>query len=137
MTPRIYGLACCNGASGTSSDHAAFSGGRKLQNAILRGVLRRDARLNILRVQDTAVNDADDPTVLAWAAEQDYLFLTHDLTTMPEYAYARVRAARPMPGVFAVSADVSIGVLIEDLLLIAEFSDAEEWADQVWYLPLR
>ena len=56
---------------------------------------------------------------------------------MPEYAYARVRAAHPMPGVFAVGADVPIGVLIEDLLLIGEFSDAEEWADQVWYLPLR
>ncbi len=114
-----------------------FLADENFNNAILHGVLRRDVRLHILRVQDTAVNGADDPTVLTWAAEQGYLLLTHDLTTMPEYAYARVRAARPMPGVFAVGADVPIGVLIEDLLLIAEFSDAEEWADQVWYLPLR
>ena len=47
-----------------------FLANENINNAILRGILRRDVRLHILRVQDTAVNGADNPTVLAWAAEQ-------------------------------------------------------------------
>jgi len=42
-----------------------------------------------------------------------------------------------MPGVFAIGLDVPIGAVIEELLLITECSEEEEWADQVWHLPLR
>lgn len=35
---------------------------------ILRGVLRRNPNVDIVRVQDTAVYQADDPTGLAWSA---------------------------------------------------------------------
>lgn len=90
-----------------------------------------------MRVQDTALSGADDPAVLDWAAEHGYLVLTHDVTTMIDHAYARAEAGRSMPGVFAVSADSPIGALIEDLLPIVGSSSAEDWADQVWYPPLR
>jgi len=42
-----------------------------------------------------------------------------------------------MPGIFEVSRKVSIGVAIEELLLIAECSLEGEWEGQVRYLPLR
>jgi hypothetical protein len=41
-----------------------------------------------------------------------------------------------MPGVFEASAGLSIGRVIEDLLLIAECSREGEWEGQVRYLPL-
>lgn len=44
---------------------------------------------------------------------------------------------RPMPGVFEVSRAVSVGVAIEDLLLLAECSLDSEWEGQVRYLSLR
>ena len=83
----------------------------------------------ITRVQDTIVSGTDDPFVLSWAAEQGYIVLTHDVTTMTEHAYARIANEQPMPGVFAIGLDVPIGVVIEDLLLIAECSEKEEWAN--------
>ncbi len=42
-----------------------------------------------------------------------------------------------MPGVFEVSRAVSIGVAIEDILLLVECSREGEWEGQVRYLPLR
>ena len=42
-----------------------------------------------------------------------------------------------MPGVFEVSRAVSVGVVIEDLLLLAECSLDSEWEGQVRCLPLR
>ena len=53
-----------------------------------------------------------------------------------KYAYERVEAGLPMPGVFDVSQTVPVGVVIDDILLIAESSLEGEWEGQVLYLPL-
>ena len=53
------------------------------------------------------------------------------------YAYERTRAGKPMTGVFEVSREVLIGQVIEDILLLAEYSLEGEWEGQVRYLPLR
>ena len=104
---------------------------------IVRGVRRRRRDVDIVRVQDIGLSGADDPTVLAWAAEQQRVLLTHDVSTMTRYAYDRIREAKPMPGVFEVSRKVSLSVAIEEILLLAECSEDGEWEGQVRYLPLR
>lgn len=65
------------------------------------------------------------------------MLLTHDVTTMTRYAYDRVRAGRSMPGIFEVGRSVPVGIAIEEILLIAEYSLEGEWEGQVRYLPLR
>ena len=47
-----------------------------------------------------------------------------------------VRNGLPMPGVFAVSQSIPIAQAIADILLLAEYSIAGEWENQVRYLPL-
>jgi hypothetical protein len=105
-------------------------------NDIVRGLLRRNPDLDITRVQDSGLSGADDPLVLAWAAEEGRILLTHDVTTITRYAYERVIAGQPMPGVFEVSRAVPVGLAIEDILLLAECSLNGEWEGQVRYLPL-
>ncbi|HXT37958.1 MAG TPA: DUF5615 family PIN-like protein [Chloroflexota bacterium] len=105
-------------------------------NDLIRGVLRRQATCDIVRVQDVGLTGADDPSVLAWAAEQGRIVLSHDLATLPDHAYARIGSALPMPGVFAVAAASPIGQVIEDVLILAECSDNAEWDGRVLYLPL-
>jgi Domain of unknown function (DUF5615) len=104
---------------------------------IIRGLLRRRPDLDLVRVQDAGLSGASDPAVLEWAAADDRLLLTHDVTTVTHYAYERVGAGRRMPGVVEVSRFVPLGQAIEDILLLAELSLPDEWADQVLYLPLR
>jgi hypothetical protein len=106
-------------------------------NDIVRGVRRRNAAVDIVRVQDEGLSGAEDPAVLEWAAHAGRVLLTHDVSTMTRYAYDRVREGKPMPGVFEVSRDVPIGVAIEQILLLAECSLEREWEGQVRYLPLR
>ena len=103
---------------------------------IVRGLLWRDPQLDIVRVQDVGLMGADDPTVLAWAAGEGRILLTHDVTTMTRHAFERVRADLPMPGVFAASRAVSIRQAIEDIVLLAQCSLDDEWEGQVRYLPL-
>ena len=50
-------------------------------NDIVRGLLRRKPDLDIVRLQDVDLSGADDPTVLGWAAQENRVLLTHDVTT--------------------------------------------------------
>jgi hypothetical protein len=108
-----------------------------LNNAIVRGLLRRQPNVDLVRVQDAGLSGADDPTVLEWAAQERRVLLTHDVSTITKYAYERVRAAQPMPGVIEIGETVPIGQATEDILLLAECSLDDEWEGQVRYLPLR
>jgi hypothetical protein len=105
-------------------------------NDIIRGLLRRRPDLDIVRVQDAGLSGADDPAVLEWAAREGRLLFTHDVTTITRYAYERIEAGEPMPGVFEVSREVPIGRAIEDILILAECSFDGEWEGQIRYLPL-
>jgi ABC-type sugar transport system substrate-binding protein len=114
----------------------ALAADENLNNDIVRGLLRRNPDVDIVRVQDAGLAGAHDEAILAWAATEGRVLITHDVTTLTQYAYQRVRRGEAMPGVFEVSRSVSIGQAIEDLLLLAECSFEGEWEGQVRYLPL-
>lgn len=103
---------------------------------IVRGLLRRNPQLDIVRVQDVGLSGASDPAVLEWAATENRVVITHDVSTLAGHAFARVAAHQPMPGMFAVPSLASIGRTIDDLLLLADCSDDGEWEGQVQFLPL-
>ena len=106
-------------------------------NNIVRGLLRRRPDIDIVRIQDAGLSGANDPTVLAWSADEGRILLTHDVSTITRYAYERVEAGLPMPGVFEVNLAVSLGQAIDDLLLLVECSFENEWEGQIVYVPLK
>jgi hypothetical protein len=106
-------------------------------NRILRGLLRHNPNLDIVRVQDAGLRARTDPEILEWAAAERRVLLTHDVTTMTQYAYDRIAAGLPMPGIFVVSQEIPIGLAIEEVLLIAVCSLEGEWEGQIRFLPLR
>ena len=105
-------------------------------NDILRGLLRRNIGLDIVRIQDVNLSGAEDPLILDWAAEEGRVLLTHDVSTITRYAYERVESNLPMPGVFEVGREISMGKVIEDILLLAECSHPNEWEGRICYIPL-
>jgi len=113
-----------------------FAADENLNNDILRGVVRRRPDFDVVRIQDVGLSAAADPAILEWAAAQNRVLLTHDVSTLSKYAYDRVARELRMPGVFEIPTDAAIGRVIEDLLLIAEYSLEDEWEGQVRYLPL-
>lgn len=92
-------------------------------NDIVRGMLRRKPDLDIVRVQDVGLSNEDDRVILEWAAKEGRVLVTHDVTTITNFAYERVRAGLPMPGVIEVDDDLPIGQAINDILLVVEASE--------------
>jgi len=103
---------------------------------IVRGLLLRRPTLDLCRVQDVGLEEADDPTILEWAATNNRILLTHDRATVPDFAYARVVSGQPMSGVFVVHDRMAVRQVIEELLLLDACSEQEEWGNLVLYLPL-
>lgn len=113
-----------------------FLADEDFDNSIVRAVLRRLPHLDIVRVQDEGLSGLHDTEVLEWAAQEGRVLLTHDISTMKEYAYGRVSKGLSMPGVFIASQRIPIAEAIETIALIAECSISGEWEGQVRRLPL-
>jgi predicted nuclease of predicted toxin-antitoxin system len=103
---------------------------------ILRGLIRRVPELDAVRVQDVGLSETRDQVILGWAADDGRVLLTHDRDTVPGFAYDRVRAGEPMPGVFLVDDHMPKGQAIEQLLLALHCLNAEDCRDHVIYFPL-
>ena len=103
---------------------------------IVRGRLHSRPTLALRRVQDVGLEEADDPSILEWAAANNRILLTHDRATMPDFAYARVIAGQPMTGVFVVPDRMAVRQALDELLLIEDCSEQAEWTGLVVYLPL-
>ena len=114
-----------------------FLADENFNNQLVRGVFRQNSTIDLVRVQDVGLSGASDPAVLEWAAQQERIVLTHDVATMADFAYQRIQAGLSMPGLFEVSRRVSVGLAIDEIILIATYSLEGEWAGQVRFLPLR
>jgi hypothetical protein len=104
---------------------------------VIRGLLRREPALDLVRAVDVGLGRTPDPDVLEWAAAEKRVVLTRDVNTMVGHAWDRVRAGRPMPGVIAVTGGCGVGRAVDDILLVANCYPEEQIRDQVVFIPLR
>lgn len=114
-----------------------FAADENFNNNILRGLISRKPELDLIRVQDTELSGADDPTVLEWAAKENRILLTHDVSTITKYTYERIALGKVMPGVIEVNLFCPVGQAIEDILLLWELSFEDELKNQIVYIPLK
>lgn len=113
-----------------------FLADENFESAILRGLFRRSPQIDIVRVQDVELIAAEDPDILDWAAQHDRIILTHDLRTMPDFAYQRVGQMQKMPGLIVMRLNIRPGTAINDILLIIECATPDELNNGVLRLPL-
>ena len=73
---------------------------------------------------------------MAYAAAHQLITLSHDVNTMPAAAYARMAAGQTMHGLLLVRQRRPYRRAIENLVIIAVASEAEEWINVVHFLPL-
>jgi predicted nuclease of predicted toxin-antitoxin system len=104
---------------------------------IVRGLFRQCSGLELVRTQDVGLQGAEDSAILKWAKDQDRVLLTHDARSMPRHVRALLASGGHVPGVVVVDDMASIGECIEHVLLIAQASKADEWQDQIIYVPLK
>jgi predicted nuclease of predicted toxin-antitoxin system len=104
---------------------------------IVAGLRSREPAIEIVDVKTAGLRGTTDPVLLEIAAEQERIVVTHDRRTMVSHVRERIAAGKPNPGVFIVPQRVNIGDIVETLILVWTASRAEEWRDQVLYLPFR
>lgn len=103
-----------------------------------RALLRREPRVDILRIGDPQAPPlgTSDPDLLMFLEQSKRLLITLNRASMPGHLRAHYGAGRHLWGVLWMRRDATIRQLVEDLLLIWEASEAEEWVDFMGDLPL-
>ena len=106
-----------------------------LIQAIVSGVLRREPTIDFQTAFAAGLEGVKDPGVLAIAAEQERILVSHDRKTMPS-EFASFIVSNQSSGVIIVSRKLPTEVIIEELILIWAASSAEEWINRIAKLPL-
>jgi hypothetical protein len=105
-----------------------------LRKAIVRGAVRREPLLDFRSAQAARFDGVSDADVLALAADEERILVSHDFHAMPWYFREFVRS-RPSPGVLLIRQDLPIGQAIDILLLIWEASEPNQWTNRVCVVP--
>ncbi len=113
-----------------------FLADHDLNEHILDGLLRREPAVEVIRARDLGLADRPDGELLKYAASERWLIISHDVNTMPAYAHKRLEAGQTISGLLMVRQTQPIGPVIGSLILIWSASEAEEWQDQICFLPL-
>lgn len=113
-----------------------FLADHDLNEHIVVGVIRRASTGVFSRVREVGLYNRPDEDILDYAAQHGFIVVSHDVNTLPAAAYARLAAGNKIAGLLMVQQTHPISTIIDNLLLIWSASEAEEWENQVYFLPL-
>ena len=102
---------------------------------IVRAVRRQVPTVDFLTAHDAGLVGLDDVLVLEKAAQERRVLVSHNRRTMP-FHFATFIETKTSVGVILVSQDLPVRRAAEDLILIWETSEAEEWVNQIGSIPL-
>jgi hypothetical protein len=112
-----------------------FQADADFNHRIVLALRRREPAIDFMDAHHGGVIDVPDSEVLRISADSGRILVSHDRRTMPAH-FVRFIQDRSGPGLIIVEQGLDIGAAVEDLLLIWAATDAEEWRDQIGYLPL-
>ena len=110
-------------------------------------VLRVNPMIDILRVGDEGAPTlkTQDPDILRYVerargrrttcSHRERLLVTKNRVSMPTHVATHLAAGGHHWGVFRVRPRATIGQLADEICLIWEASEAEEWVDQMRWIP--
>ncbi len=113
-----------------------FLADNDLNDAIVRGTLRREPGIEFARLRELGLAEHPDHDVLEFAARERWIVVSHDVSSMTAAAFAILKGGGPMHGLLLVHQGDAIAPTIESLILIWTASEAEEWIGLVEHLPL-
>ncbi len=105
--------------------------------AIQRQLRRLNLEIEINRIGEPGVPSAGtpDPEILDWLEQNNYLLVTGNRRTMPVHLADHLNSGKHIPGILLLRGAISLGELVEDLLLIWYASEVEEYTDKISFIP--
>jgi hypothetical protein len=102
---------------------------------ILLAAVRQEPSMDFSSAMQAELVGLPDPEVLAVAAKAGRILVTHDFRTMPRH-FSDFLQTTVSPGVLLVPQRLPISEAVDQLILIWAASDADEWLNRIWRLPL-
>ena len=112
-----------------------FQADADLHQVIVTTLLRRSPGMDFQTATAASLHGLPDPQVLARAADEGRLLVSHDQSTMPDH-FADFIQHRQSSGLLIIPQHLSHSVAVEELLLVWVASEAAEWINRISYLPL-
>jgi len=110
-----------------------FQADADLDQTIVTALLRREPGIDFHTASAAGLTARDDLEVLAIAARDGRILVSHDSRTMPHH-FAMFLSTQTSAGL--VPQHLLLAAVVEDLLLIWGASSPEEWVNRICYLPL-
>lgn len=100
-------------------------------------LLRLNPTIDVLRIGDPEAPSLStpDPDLLRYLELGQRALVTSNRTSLPEHIAAHWAAGGHLWGVLWVRPGTPVGRLAQDLYLIWEASEAEEWIDRLDWVP--
>jgi hypothetical protein len=111
-----------------------FQADADLNRHIVTGILRREPRVDFQTATMAGLRGLSDLDVLALAAREGRVLVSHDWRTMPR-AFTRFVTSNVSPGLLLVSQKTDLLAAINDLILVWSASESEEWINQRFPIP--
>jgi hypothetical protein len=111
-----------------------FQADADLNENIVKGLKRRHPQIDFQTATQACLEGVVDEDVLSKAADEARVLVTHDRKTMPGH-FGRFLEQRESPGVIVVSMRAEIARVIDDLLLVWEASEADEYTNTIRSIP--
>jgi Domain of unknown function (DUF5615) len=111
-----------------------FQADADLRQAIVAGVIRRKPNLDFQSANEAGLEGIKDSEVLAIAARNGRVLVTHDRKTMPT-EFGHFIISQTSSGVLVLSQNLPISEAIDAIILVWEASIAEEWMNQIMTFP--
>lgn len=112
-----------------------FQADADLNQILLKAALRREPTIDFQTAHAAGLVALNDKEVLAKAADQGRVLVTHDRKTMPTH-FAEFIATEESSGVIIIPQKLSVSAAVEDLILIWVASESEEWINRIKSIPL-
>lgn len=107
-----------------------FQADADLNQIIVAAVLRRLPEVDFRTATEAGLSGLTDPEVLALAARDGRILVTHDQTTMPVH-FGDFITKTASSGVIIVPQSLAVGEVVEALALIWAASQAKEWTSRI------
>ena len=75
--------------------------------------------VDVVHASDVGLAHTPDPDILQWAADNQRVVISRDKRTMQNFAYQRIAAGLPMPGLIILNRRISIGPAIRGIIEFA------------------
>ena len=100
-------------------------------------LLRHEPLLTVLVIGDEGApaRSTPDPEILVWCEQNQFSLVTNNRESMPQHLSDHIAAGHHVPGIFTINRRVSMGLIIEQLILIVGASDEDEYIDRITYIP--